>query len=404
MGKNGTQSAALGNPVVQELQKETAQRRAQTIAQIASGKNKGETPRASLPSVDAAAKTNSGGFSHSSGKIDAPTLGERLKNIASGAGKQYASGYTNLLGLGQTGTAKRMGAEAQETVQDLEREIANQRTLLNDRNASEADRESARAMIESMEKKADAYRRAYGAGGENEKTAAKVYGTADALAESGAKDVQKAKAGLGKVGSLAVDVGVGGAQLGADILLGLPTGGALLPMALRSAGGAAQEARQEGATHEQQTTYGMAAGTISVLTEKLSNAAKPLAKAFGKGAADEIAEKAIASLAKRLSQTAGGRALAQGLLKTGWSALGEGAEEMAEDFFDVISAMERTPRTRQRSSASEARSAGSPSGWRAGRPTRSCSTPENGTARRSKMLWKSSRSSTTYSMMRSTTS
>ena len=335
MGKNGTQSAALGNPVVQELQKETAQRRAQTIAQIASGKNKGETPRASLPSVDAAAKTNSGGFSHSSGKIDAPTLGERLKNVASGAGKQYASGYTNLLGLGQTGTAKRMGTEAQETVQDLEREIANQRALLNDRNASEADRESARTMIESMEKKADAYRRAYGAGGENEKTAAKVYGTADALAESGAKDVQKAKAGLGKVGSLAVDVGVGGAQLGADILLGLPTGGALLPMALRSAGGAAQEARQEGATHEQQTTYGMAAGTISVLTEKLSNAAKPLAKAFGKGAADEIAEKAIASLAKRLSKTAGGRALAQGLLKTGWSALGEGAEEMAEDLFDV---------------------------------------------------------------------
>ena len=47
MGKNGTQSAALGNPVVQELQKETAQRRAQTIAQIASGKSKGETPRVS---------------------------------------------------------------------------------------------------------------------------------------------------------------------------------------------------------------------------------------------------------------------------------------------------------------------------------------------------------------------
>ena len=272
--------------------------------------------------------------SRSGEKADTPTFGGRLKRMASGAGKQYVSGYANLAGLGQTGTTKRMRSEAAEELDNLEREIAVQKTLLSDPNASEADRESARSMIEGMEKKADAYRRAYGTGGENEKTAAKLYKTADDLAERGAQDVQEAKRGLGKVGSLAVDAGVGGMQLGADILLGLPTGGAMLPMALRSAGGASQEARQEGASHEQQTGYGMAAGAISVLTEGLSNAAKPLAKVFGKGIADDMVDQAVSPLPHVL-KTPAGRAAAQALLKTGVSALGEGFEEMAEDAFDV---------------------------------------------------------------------
>lgn len=288
-----------------------------------------------LKTAEEAMRATAEDTSRSGEKADTPTLGRRLKRMASGAGKQYASSYANLAGLGQTGTTKRMRSEAEEELDNLEREITNQRTLLNDRNASEADRESARTMIESMEKKADAYRRAYGAEGENEKTAAKLYETADRLAVGGAQDVQEAKRGLGKAGSLAVDAGVGGMQLGADILLGLPTGGAMLPMALRSAGGAAQEARQEGASHEQQTGYGMAAGAISVLTEKLSNAAKPLAKVFGKGIADDMVDQAVKSLAARLAKTPAGRAAAQALLKTGVSALGEGFEEMAEDVFDV---------------------------------------------------------------------
>lgn len=288
-----------------------------------------------LKTAEETVRTTTEDTSRSGGKADTPTFGGRLKRMASGAGKQYASGYANLAGLGQTGTTKRMRSEAAEELDNLEREIAVQKVLLNDPDAGEADRESARSMIEGMEKKADAYRRAYGTGGENEKTAAKLYETADRLAVGGARDVQEAKQGLGKAGSLAVDAGVGGMQLGADILLGLPTGGAMLPMALRSAGGASQEARQEGASHEQQTGYGMAAGAISVLTEGLSNAAKPLAKVFGKGIADDMVDQAVKSLAARLVKTPAGRTAAQAMLKTGVSALGEGFEEMAEDAFDV---------------------------------------------------------------------
>ena len=326
-----TTTGALDRMIEASKQEQTG---TQTAPRSVAAMRKSEEYRP-LKTAEETVRTTTEDTSRSGEKADTPTLGGRLKRMASGAGKQYVSGYANLAGLGQTGTTKRMRSEAAEELDNLEREIAVQKTLLSDPNASEADRESARSMIEGMEKKADAYRRAYGTGGENEKTAAKLYETADRLAVGGARDVQEAKQGLGKAGSLAVDAGVGGIQLGADILLGLPTGGAMLPMALRSAGGASQEARQEGASHEQQTGYGMAAGAISVLTEGLSNAAKPLAKVFGKGIADDMVDQAVKSLAARLAKTPAGRAAAQALLKTGVSALGEGFEEMAEDAFDV---------------------------------------------------------------------
>lgn len=326
-----TTTGALDRMIEASKQEQTG---TQTAPRSVAAMRKSEEYRP-LKTAEETVRTTAEDTSRSGEKADTPTLGRRLKRMASGAGKQYVSGYANLAGLGQTGTTKRMRSEAAEELDNLEREIAVQKTLLSDPNASEADRESARSMIEGLEKKADAYRRAYGTGGENEKTAAKLYETADRLAVGGARDVQEAKQGLGKVGSLAVDAGVGGMQLGADILLGLPTGGAMLPMALRSAGGASQEARQEGASHEQQTGYGMAAGAISVLTEGLSNAAKPLAKVFGKGIADDMVDQAVKSLAARLANTPAGRAAAQVLLKTGVSALGEGFEEMAEDAFDV---------------------------------------------------------------------
>lgn len=326
-----TTTGALDRMIEASKQEQTG---TQTAPRSVAAMRKSEEYRP-LKTAEETVRTTTEDTSRSGEKADTPTLGGRLKRMASGAGKQYVSGYANLAGLGQTGTTKRMRSEAAEELDNLEREIAVQKTLLDDPNASEADRESAQSMIEGMEKKADAYRRAYGTGGENEKTAAKLYKTADDLAERGAQDVQEAKRGLGKVGSLAVDAGVGGMQLGADILLGLPTGGAMVPMALRSAGGASQEARQEGASHEQQAGYGMAAGAISVLTEGLSNAAKPLAKVFGKGIADDMVDQAVKSLAARLAKTPTGRAAAQVLLKTGVSALGEGFEEMAEDAFDV---------------------------------------------------------------------
>ena len=151
---------------------------------------------------------------------------------------------------------------------------------------------------------------------------------ADYLMESGAKSTERAKEGASGAGKLAIDVGTGALQMAGDIGLGVLTGGgAMLPMAARSFGGAAYEAEQAGASLTGQYAYGGLTAGTSMLVEKLSNAGKILNKAFGKGIADDVLEnglnKAIGKLVKNEAVT--GRlsaALAAGV--------GEGVEEMIE--------------------------------------------------------------------------
>lgn len=248
------------------------------------------------------------------------TVAQRAGNTIKGATKTYGGSLVNLTGLAQSGTNIRMRKEAEAEVADWDREIAAQQALLRDPTRSDGDKESARNVIMALEAKKSAYLKAYGVGGEVDKTADAIYQAADKLADSGAKDINKAKSGLGKVGQLAVDVGVAGAQMGADAVLGLATGGSALPaMFVRSTGGSAQQARREGATHEQQVNYGFASGALSVATEKIGNAAAPFKKMFGKGFLDDVIERTMGNLTK---SAAGKIAL---------SFLEEGGEEAIED-------------------------------------------------------------------------
>lgn len=248
------------------------------------------------------------------------TVAQRAGNTIKGATKTYGGSLVNLTGLAQSGTNIRMRKEAEAEVADWDREIAAQQALLQDPTRSDGDKESARNVIMALEAKKSAYLKAYGVGGEVDKTADAIYQAADKLADSGAKDINKAKSGLGKVGQLAVDVGVAGAQMGADAVLGLATGGSALPaMFVRSTGGSAQQARREGATHEQQVNYGFASGALSVATEKIGNAAAPFKKMFGKGFLDDVIERTMGNLTK---SAAGKIAL---------SFLEEGGEEAIED-------------------------------------------------------------------------
>ena len=248
------------------------------------------------------------------------TVAQRAGNTIKGATKTYGGSLVNLTGLAQSGTNIRMRKEAEAEVADWDREIAAQQSLLRDPTRSDGDKESARNVIMALEAKKSAYLKAYGVGGEADKTADAIYQAADKLTDSGAKDINKAKSGLGKVGQLAVDVGVAGAQTGADAVLGLATGGSALPaMFVRSTGGSAQQARRQGATHEQQVNYGFASGALSVATEKIGNAAAPFKKMFGKGFLDDVIERTMGNLTK---SAAGKIAL---------SFLEEGGEEAIED-------------------------------------------------------------------------
>lgn len=248
------------------------------------------------------------------------TVAQRVGNTLKGATKTYGAGVTNAVGLAQIGSGLQRRGEAEKEIALWDQDIKAQRDVLADPSSTASERDTARNVITALEAKKAAYLQAYGDGGEVERTAGNIYKAADRLADSGAKDISKAKRDLGGVGRLAVDVGVAGAQMGMDAALGLLTGGSALPaMFVRSAGGSAQEARRQGATHEQQVNYGFASGALSVATEKIGNAAAPFRKMFGKGFLDDVIERTMGNLTK---STAGKLVL---------SFLEEGGEEAIED-------------------------------------------------------------------------
>ena len=248
------------------------------------------------------------------------TVAQRVGNTLKGAAKTYGAGFANVAGMAQTGSGLQRRDEAEKEIALWDQDIKAQRDVLADPSSTESERETARTVITNLEARKAAYRQAYGVGGEVERTSDAIYKTADRLGDSGAKDINKAKSGLGKVGQLAVDVGVAGAQMGADAVLGLATGGSALPaMFVRSGGGSAQEARRQGATHEQQVNYGFASGALSVATEKIGNAAAPFKKMFGKGFLDDVIERTM----QGLNSSAAG--------KIALSFLEEGGEEAIED-------------------------------------------------------------------------
>ena len=146
-------------------------------------------------------------------------------------------------------------------------------------------------------------------------TTNRLYKLSDTVSMESAKFKQSAKEGLGKVGEVAVDLGVLGGQLLTDVAANamLPGSGLVL-MGTRQFGGSAQEARQSGATLGQQLAYGAGSAAVSVLTEKLGNIGGVFGKAYGSG----VLDKAISKLAEKPA----GKLIA--------SALSEASEELLE--------------------------------------------------------------------------
>lgn len=253
-------------------------------------------------------------------EVKAPTVAQRVGDTVKGAAKTYGAGLVNLAGMAQTGSGLQRREEANTEIALWDQDIKAQRDVLADPMSTESERDTARNVIAALEARKAAYLKAYGEGGEVERTAQGIYSVADKLSGSGARDIERAKKDIGAAGRLAVDVGVAGAQMGADAALGLLTGGSALPaMFVRSTGGSAQEARRAGATHQQQVNYGFASGALSVATEKIGNAAGPFKKMFGKGFLDDVIERAT----QNLTRSAAG--------KIALSFLEEGGEEAIED-------------------------------------------------------------------------
>ena len=276
--------------------------------------------------------------------VEEPTFLERVGKTLSGAGKRSGSGFVNTQGtlfeLGQ-GQRDRMYSDmatqykkeyeqAQKDLSIMERENREKPGTYND-----AEMRGQRYILEDAQRKYEALssqdvkRAQQGAVKETQSIAVR-------LAESGQKDTERAKQGLGTVGKLAVDVGTGMTQLAADAALGTVTGlGTAGTIALRGFGSGAQQARQEGATLGQQIAYGLGTAAVEALTEKIGSVGNFNTKLFGKGAADDILEGVVAAV-ERAAKTETGAKFLNRLTSAGVGFLSEGVEEFVSGVVDPV--------------------------------------------------------------------
>jgi hypothetical protein len=159
-----------------------------------------------------------------------------------------------------------------------------------------------------------------------EKQRQATYDRASELFEKSAQAQEQAKKGLGTVGRFMVDMGVTGIQMAGDALVNLALpGGGLYMMGLRSYGQAANEARREGKSEEQQFVAGLKSAGIETLTEKMFGA---FGKLYGKAGADELVEKLVTKLT--------GNKTGQALLTWIINGVGEGVEEVTSDLLNPL--------------------------------------------------------------------
>lgn len=259
---------------------------------------------------------------------DDPTFTERVGKTISGGAKNSAAAYTNVRGYIQEGTHMARDVDVSGWNRDLNRYQYELRNADND-----ADRAYWQSEIDRVRRN---IQNAGTATAESNASAQKNYRLADEIAANAEKDLTRAKQGAGAVGRLLVDAGASMTQSGLDAIPNLITGGAagMVPFAVRAFGGAAQQARQDGATWGQQGLYGAASAAKEVFTEKMFNIALPFAKAYGGGALDDVVARGIRSAVEKFAKTDAGKKALGAALTFGAGAVSEGLEEFIGDWME----------------------------------------------------------------------
>lgn len=153
-----------------------------------------------------------------------------------------------------------------------------------------------------------------------------TFDSATRLFEKSAQAQEEAKEGAGTVRQFLVDMGVTGTQMLGDAVanLALP-GSGLAMMGMRSYGQAANEARKQGKSEEQQFLAGLKSAGIETFTERMFGA---FSKIYGKAGADELVEKLVTKLT--------GNKTGQALLTWIVNGAGEGVEEVTSDLLNPL--------------------------------------------------------------------
>ena len=282
-------------------------------------------------------------------KPRAPKQGalSRVKDTVSGGVKSSGAAYANMGGVLVEGAGKLNTGAAnyaqREQLQGAEDALRRYSEMLekgqwaDGRALTAADREQIGKYMRSAQRTLDAHS-GYTAEIERQDKAVadKAYQKADQLAESAAMDLERAKAGADGVGRVLVDAGASLTQSALDMLPSLVTGAplGLAPFAVRAFGGAAQQARQDGADYKGQVLYGAASAAKEVFTERMFNMALPFSRAYGGGALDDAVERGIRKAVDRFAATEAGKRVLGGALTFGAGAVGEGLEEFIGDWMD----------------------------------------------------------------------
>ena len=258
-----------------------------------------------------------------------PSLGERIAKTLSGAGKTYAG---TMVDAQRTAYEATQGArdvlyadQAADVKYSLDRAKAALAQMQQPGYEHPEDITSQQNVVNELQRLYDALTSARNAQAGAAKETVKL---ADQISESGALDIERAKQGASKAGQLLIDAGVGTAQMAADVGLGLATGGgSMLPMVIRSFGGGAQEARQQGYSIQKQTALGLASAATEYFTEKL----------FGGNPAYDTDVGLVNKLVDKLTKNkAWNGALMEVLSSVPAERLNEGLEEIMSDIFQPL--------------------------------------------------------------------
>ena len=260
-----------------------------------------------------------------------PTTFERVFKTLTGGLKGSGAGFVNAAGTAAAAQEKNWSAFTQSDADLAAEELDGLRANLEDPTLTAEEREWVEQEIAQREQR---IKNAALTQRSREGTAQAAYELADNIAQSGQEDLARAKQGTGALGQFLVDVGAAGVQLGTDLALGAVAGAGSLPLSLRAYGGAAQTARQEGASHEQQVLYGAASAAVEALTEKIGSIGIQN-KVFGKGFGDDIA-KGIVRAVEDLGGSPAGRAALNRAATAGVGFVSEGLEEAISEVVDPL--------------------------------------------------------------------
>lgn len=273
-------------------------------------------------------------------ELNPPTFGERLGKTVLGGAKGSLASNTNALATlyaaAEGGRSKMRENYLSDYAQSLGRAEGDLAAMLetNERKPgtfTAGDIASQRSVVEDARKKHEAMLAAEAA---EQGTVAESQALADSVQESSAKDIERAKQGAGGVGQVLVDAGASMTQTLLDGLASNALGGGMSAFALRAFGGAAQQARQDGADLRGQLTYGALSAAKEVLTEKMFNIALPKSKIYGGGTLDDAVARGIRSAVDRFAKTDAGKRALGGALTFGASAVSEGLEELIGDWME----------------------------------------------------------------------